>query len=912
MPGRPPQLIGIAGGSGAGKTAVALALANRLEGGAVTLPLDAYYRDSGKSTQDRRPQPNFGSPEAFDRALLIAHLRALSRGDAVDRPIYDFVTHRRQAETIRVTPPAFVIVEGLLTFHWAETRELCHPRIFLDAPGALRLSRRVARAPPAIRSWYGYHRTRSSDLPRGTPRRSYASAAIIASRLPNKRPRARRRISQKMTRTVDVEPRLHEVSRSRFSQAFLCLLPRSSLTVVSVAAHCLVFVSAAGAQEGSGVKGGSGAAPARTVAAMPFVNISGRAVDDWIGAGIGATVEVDLERLEGVSVIGAAAFAATAGTLGWSWPVRDADFDESEEVARAVGRRLGVGWLLGGSFQRIGDELRITARFVAVESGAIGASAKISGAFDDLFSLQDRIVDELGLGFGPISPPDGMARVDARLRSRSSLTDVNGRDAPTRSAMPPVSTVTGGIAIDDPTLPAAGAAGFSIAAAAGILTGRPTVRPPRTATRPEIDGRLDDVVWRNAVRISDFVQQSPVEGAVATEETDVYIAYDSQNLYFGIYAHYRDPAIMRANRVDRDQAFNDDNISVYFDTFIDQQRAYVFTVNGYGVQGDSVMNARGSSGRGGRGGRGGGGGRSGGGLGGGGEIPTGDSSWDALFESGGQMADDGFTAEMAIPFKSLRYPQSGDGISHRWGLQIVREVHGRDESLVWAPVTRSIASFLPQMGILDGMTDLSTSRNVEIMPTFTGVQFGSLDQVGAFADGDPSPEGGINLKYGITSNLTADVTYNPDFSQIESDLPQIDVNERFALFFPELRPFFLEGAEIFEMRGPVTLVHTRTIVDPRFGGKVTGKVGKTTLGVLVANDEAPGRFADAGDPAFGHNANIFVGRMRYDLYSESHVGTVFHESRVPRQPQPRRWYRLEPKTQPDAVTHVQGDRLTTS
>ena len=115
---------------------------------------------------------------------------------------------------------------------------------------------------------------------------------------------------------------------------------------------------------------------------------------------------------------------------------------------------------------------------------------------------------------------------------------------------------------------------------------------------------------------------------------------------------------------------------------------------------------------------------------------------------------------------------------------------------------------------------------------------------------------------------------HPDFSQIESDRPQIEVNQRFPLFFSELRPFFLEGQEIFSLPGPVNFVHTRTIVDPRYGGKVTGKVGKTTLGMLIANDEAPGNLNDVTDPAFGKSANVLIGRVRYDLYSESHIGAI--------------------------------------
>lgn len=409
---------------------------------------------------------------------------------------------------------------------------------------------------------------------------------------------------------------------------------------------------------------------------------------------------------------------------------------------------------------------------------------------------------------------------------------------------------------------------------AGALTGHLSVRPARVLTAPAIDGRLDDAVWRDAARITQFVQRQPLDGAPATESTEVYIAYDSSNIYLGFYAHYSNPAIIRANRSDRDEAFRDDVFSVYFDTFLDQQRAYVFSVNAYGVQGDSILNSQ----AGGPGGRGGGPGGGGGGpaRGDGDGAPRGDSSWDALFATAGLLVEDGFTAEMAIPFKSLRYPRQGSGASHQWGFQIARAIGGKDETVVWSPTSRAVAGFLPQMGVLDGMTGLSTSRNIEILPTFTAVQFSSLDtSTGAFLDKDLSPEAGINFKYGLTSNLTADLTFNPDFSQIESDRPQIDVNQRFALFFPELRPFFLEGAEIFTVqRLPITPVHTRTIVAPRKGAKLTGKVGRTTIGVMYADDEGPGSVEDRADPAYGQTAQTFVGRVRRDVYSESYVGAV--------------------------------------
>ena len=390
----------------------------------------------------------------------------------------------------------------------------------------------------------------------------------------------------------------------------------------------------------------------------------------------------------------------------------------------------------------------------------------------------------------------------------------------------------------------------------GILSDRPRIRPTRTETPPVIDGHLDDAVWQTAAMITDFVQQSPLDGAPATEDTEVYLAYDSEHLYFAFYLHYDDPDLMRANRVDRDRAPQDDLMTVYFDPFMDQQRVYDFDINAYNVQGDGVINASRQRG---------------------GAIPFADRSWDALFASGAQIVDDGYTAEMAIPFKSVRYPQRRPGVPHRWGFQMVREIKSKDqENDVWAPMSRAVQSFMAQMGVLEGMTDLSTSRNLEILPTFTAIQFGALDDAsGAFVGQGTSPEAGVNLKYGLTSNLTADFTINPDFSQIESDRPQIEVNQRFPLFFSELRPFFLEGAEIFEFTSPIDLVHTRTIIDPRVGGKLTGKVGRTTLGVLVSDDEAPGRLDDTSDPAFGETAQFFIGRARYDLYAESHIGTLF-------------------------------------
>ena len=641
------------------------------------------------------------------------------------------------------------------------------------------------------------------------------------------------------------------------------------------------------------------------VAVTPFENVSARPEDDWLGIGIAETVVSGVERLGLLTVVDRQSLFGG---------VADGALDD-ETSFRDRARAAGVGWLVGGGFQRLHDQVRIIARLTDVETGALREVAKVDGHADDLFLLQDRIVSEVADGLSRLvrpgastpdglsryaragaSAPDGLSRVvrpgasapDGLSRLVRPGTPAPAARAPVArepvgrpgtaapsgarggggSGRPPAAARSRGPLDANGAAPSAGALGPARAGDAGVLTGRVTVRPRRTTTPPTVDGLLDDAVWSNAARITEFVQREPQDGAPATEDTDVYLAYDDSNLYLAFHAKYGNTNIMRANRVDRDRAgFGDDTISVYFDTFLDQQRAYVFSVNGYGVQGDSIVGGR-------RGGFGGGGGGFGGG--GRGGIPRGDRSWDALFESGGQPVADGFTAEMAIPFKSLRYPARPGSAPHTWGFQIVRRIRGKDETVVWSPVSRDIAGFLPQMGVLDGMTGLSTSRNLEVQPTFTAFRYGTFDEAaGQLVDGEPRPDFGANFKYGVTPNLIADFTFNPDFSQIESDRPQVEVNQRFALFYPELRPFFLEGAEIFQMQAPVTVVHTRTIVDPQYGAKLTGKAGKTTLGVLFANDEGASLGVDDRlDPAFGQSAQTFVGRVRYDLYSESFVGAI--------------------------------------
>ena len=387
------------------------------------------------------------------------------------------------------------------------------------------------------------------------------------------------------------------------------------------------------------------------VAIFPFANVSGNAADDWVGVGITETVTGDLQRLGQLRVIsGDLARDAGRDPVASSTPISDAQ-------ATRVASQLDARWVIVGSVQRVGQQLRVIARLIDVATGDVEHAVRLDGRMDELFDLQDRVVPALAERI-PLLSSRSVPTQTARLEERNT----QGLILPEAGV-----TTSRGIELGDPE-------SSPVPGALGILAGRPTVRPARTPNPPDIDGRLDDEVWQTATRLTEFVQQQPRDGAPATEDTEVYIAYDNDHIYFGFYVHYADPSIMRANRVDRDQAFQDDLVSVFFDPFLDQQRAYVFDVNGYGVQGDGIINAGGSGGggpgRGGRRGRGGGGGGSQTG------VPQADRSWDALFDSGAQIVDDGYTAEMAIPFKSLRYPRRSDGAPHRWGFQIVREIKG--------------------------------------------------------------------------------------------------------------------------------------------------------------------------------------------------------------------------------------------
>jgi hypothetical protein len=348
---------------------------------------------------------------------------------------------------------------------------------------------------------------------------------------------------------------------------------------------------------------------------------------------------------------------------------------------------------------------------------------------------------------------------------------------------------------------------------------------------------LDDAFWNEAVALESFTQYEPREGAKPSEKTIAYIGYDRNNLYIGVRAFDSNPKAIRACLTQRDKVMGDDEITVYLDTFNDKKRAFAFLVNPCGVQSDGVYNETQRRHRG------------------------------TFFYTAATMDDEGYSVEMSIPFKSIRFP---DSTSQTWGLQIQRNIRRKNEEIYWYPRSRNVNGFLIQAGQLRIEGDLAKGKNLEIMPVVTALKEGS---------GTIDPEAGLNLKYGITSNMTADLTVNPDYSQIEADMPQIGVNQRYALYFPEKRPFFLEGKDYFDT--PIELVYTRTIASPMWGGKLTGKAGKTTMGFLSTYDSAPLDIDIPGAPEQEANrgfVNIF--RLKQDIYAESYIGAIYTDKRT--------------------------------
>ncbi|PYT00398.1 MAG: hypothetical protein DMF63_07455 [Acidobacteria bacterium] len=401
---------------------------------------------------------------------------------------------------------------------------------------------------------------------------------------------------------------------------------------------------------------------------------------------------------------------------------------------------------------------------------------------------------------------------------------------------------------------------------------RPVNIPKINPVGITIDGRPDEEMWKTAALFKDFYQTSPGDNISPSKPTEVLMMYDEKNLYVA-FKCWDEKDKIRASVAKRDNVYNEDNVRMWIDTYNDQRRAYVLGFNPFGIQQDGIYT----------------------------EGIGADFSVDIVMESKGVIEEWGWSVEVKIPFKSLRY-SAGKG--KLWGFNAARNIDRfNDEFDQWLPDDRNVSGFLIKHGKISGLDGIKYERTLEVVPSITVSETGlrkrtipistanalgydpifnpvGLQDPGKFINDPIKQDLGVNLKYTLNPNVTLDAAINPDYAEIEADAAVVTANQRFPIFFQEKRPFFLEGKEIFD--SALQPFYSRTIVDPDFAAKLTGKTGKNTYGFLVASDNAPGNYSEdeRGDPIIARRIDPFVDenaffsvlRLKRDIGKENSIG----------------------------------------
>ena len=398
----------------------------------------------------------------------------------------------------------------------------------------------------------------------------------------------------------------------------------------------------------------------------------------------------------------------------------------------------------------------------------------------------------------------------------------------------------------------------------GVFHGRHaqvSVAPPRLEQSITVDGTLGEPAWRDAALLTGFSQFQPSDQRPSTDSTEVLVWYSPTAIHFGVRA-FAPAGATNAQLSDRDKITADDYVEIILSTFNDGRQAFVFGVNALGVQADGTINELTSAST---------------------SMREGvsartavDLSANFVYESKGRVTDYGYEVEVRIPFKSLRY-QARD--VQDWGLQVVRRVQHLGHEDTWTPTRRDAASFLAQAGRLTGLRDLRRGVVVDLNPSVVGFQNGTPRTGGDWRYAPQGPEYGGTVRWGVTNNMVLNGTFNPDFSQVEADVVAFQYDPRQALFYPERRPFFLEGIENFAVGN--NLIYTRRIVQPDVAVKLTGKALGTNLALLSAVDDRRNSITGQGHPLFT------IVRGTRDVGRQSRLGFTYtdrlddrHDNRV--------------------------------
>jgi hypothetical protein len=386
---------------------------------------------------------------------------------------------------------------------------------------------------------------------------------------------------------------------------------------------------------------------------------------------------------------------------------------------------------------------------------------------------------------------------------------------------------------------------------------RPNIAPSLEIRRASgaitIDGNLDDPGWRGAARADNFTETYPRDMVRPPVATEAYIAYDDRNLYVAFVAH-DDPETIRASMHDRDEQWNEDYCGLKLDTYGNGAWAYEIFVNALGVQGDVLMATNADE----------------------------DTRFDIVFDSRAVVTGDGYRVEMAIPFSSLRFP---DRAAQTWRGTFWR-IHPRASRMQysWAAISQDDPCAICQFGTWTGIENVHPGGALELLPAAvaskSATRTDATDPASPLAYGPVVTNLSLGARYAFTPSLTAEATFNPDFSQVESDAAQIDVNSTFALFYPEHRPFFQEGSDLFN--GWINAVYTRSINSPKVAAKLIGRLGNTSVAYLGALDEqSPIIIPDEEASYFvqGGRSLSTIARVRHAFDGGSFIGGLVTDRR---------------------------------
>ena len=365
-------------------------------------------------------------------------------------------------------------------------------------------------------------------------------------------------------------------------------------------------------------------------------------------------------------------------------------------------------------------------------------------------------------------------------------------------------------------------------------------------------------IAQQMAKVTGFTQRDPHDGEAVSEPTDAYLGYDQKNLY-AVFVCFDDPRQVRARMSRREDVYDDDEVEIMLDTFHDRRRAYAFQTTPLGVQWDAIWTEASR------------------------EEETSahfDTSFDTVWDSRGKVTERGFVVWMEIPFKSLRFPSAKQ---QEWGIILYRGITRKTENSFWPHISLKMEGRLGQAATLNGLEGISPGHSIELIPYGLMRSFRALDTRDfsnpyfqkATAQGQP----GMDAKFVIRDRFVVDMTANPDFSQVESEDPQITVNQRYAVYFPEKRPFFLENEDFF--RTPMDLFFTRSIGDPSAGIRLTGKDGPYSVGLMAADDRSPGLAVPDGSPVSGIRSYFTIARVSRDIFRQSSVGALYTDWECP-------------------------------